>query len=111
MGDDTKLAAADKDAWGSLEYLPGFGGHFCSEALPNALPKGQNSPQQVRPLATASLCVASRGFILTVLRSLDAQCPYGLYAEQLSGTAFTLPRHKNQRRCGPDVKQAATPTY
>ena len=41
-----------------------------SEALPGALPKGQNNPQQ---------------------------CPYGLYAEQLSGTAFTLPRFKNQR--------------
>lgn len=25
------------------------------------------------------------------------QCPYGLYAEQLSGTAFTAPRSKNQR--------------
>ena len=25
------------------------------------------------------------------------RCPYGLYAEQLSGTAFTAPRHKNQR--------------
>uniref|UniRef100_M4BV04 homogentisate 1,2-dioxygenase n=1 Tax=Hyaloperonospora arabidopsidis (strain Emoy2) TaxID=559515 RepID=M4BV04_HYAAE len=49
--------------WNSLSYLSGFGNTFCSEALPNALPK----------------------------------CPYGLYAEQLSGTAFTLPRHKNQR--------------
>eukprot|EP00741_Cyanophora_paradoxa_P015024 tig00020830_g14495.t1 len=25
------------------------------------------------------------------------QCPYGLYAEQLSGTAFTAPREQNQR--------------
>lgn len=25
------------------------------------------------------------------------QCPYGLYAEQLSGTAFTVPRARNQR--------------
>lgn len=24
-------------------------------------------------------------------------CPYGLYAEQLSGTAFTAPRSENQR--------------
>jgi len=23
-------------------------------------------------------------------------CPYGLYAEQLSGTAFTAPRHENR---------------
>lgn len=27
------------------------------------------------------------------------RCPYGLYAEQLSGTAFTVPREHNQRRC------------
>lgn len=52
------------------KYLNGFGNQFSSEALPNALPKGQNSPQQ---------------------------CPYGLYAEQLSGTAFTAPRSHNQR--------------
>ena len=48
----------------------GFGNEFASEALPGALPVGQNSPQQV---------------------------PYGLYAEQLSGTAFTAPRHANRR--------------
>eukprot|EP00743_Colponemidia_sp_Colp-15_P001454 GILK01001593.1.p1 GENE.GILK01001593.1~~GILK01001593.1.p1 ORF type:complete len:490 (-),score=59.72 GILK01001593.1:102-1517(-) len=53
-----------------VEYMEGFGNHFTSEVLPGALPKGQNNPQK---------------------------CPYGLYAEQLSGTAFTLPRHRNQR--------------
>ena len=53
-----------------LSYLTGFGGHFESEAVPGALPKGHNSPQ--RPA-------------------------YGLYAEQLSGTAFTAPRHENRR--------------
>jgi len=53
-----------------FKYHVGFGNHFASEALPDALPVGQNSPQQ---------------------------CPYGLYAEQLSGTAFTVPREKNQR--------------
>jgi len=52
------------------KYMSGFGNEFASEALPNALPKGQNSPQL---------------------------CPYGLYAEQLSGTAFTAPRSHNQR--------------
>ena len=52
------------------EYLTGFGGHFESEAVPGALPKGRNSPQ--RPA-------------------------FGLYAEQLSGTAFTAPRHENRR--------------
>jgi homogentisate 1,2-dioxygenase len=53
-----------------LQYLSGFGNHFSSEALPGALPLGRNSPQR---------------------------CPYGLYAEQLSGTAFTAPRHANRR--------------
>ncbi|MCE5233600.1 MAG: homogentisate 1,2-dioxygenase [Mizugakiibacter sp.] len=51
-------------------YMSGFGNEFATEALPGALPQGQNSPQQV---------------------------PYGLYAEQLSGTAFTAPRHQNRR--------------
>jgi homogentisate 1,2-dioxygenase len=54
----------------SLRYQSGFGNEFASEALPGALPIGQNSPQRV---------------------------PYGLYAEQLSGTAFTAPRHLNRR--------------
>lgn len=54
----------------SLQYQPGFGNHFSTEALPGALPLGQNSPQI---------------------------CPYKLYAEQLSGAAFTQPRTHNQR--------------
>jgi homogentisate 1,2-dioxygenase len=52
------------------DYMTGFGGHFESEAVPGALPKGRNSPQ--RPA-------------------------FGLYAEQLSGSAFTAPRHENRR--------------
>jgi homogentisate 1,2-dioxygenase len=52
-----------------LQYLPGFGNHFATEALAGALPKGRNSPQR---------------------------CPYGLYAEQFSGTAFTAPRQANR---------------
>ena len=28
-----------------LEYLCGFGNHFATEALPGALPQGQNTPQ------------------------------------------------------------------
>jgi len=64
-----KSAAASK-GWTTLTYLPGFGNEFSSEALPNALPKGQNNPQV---------------------------CPYGLYAEQLSGSAFTCPRETNKR--------------
>ena len=50
--------------------LTGFGNHFSTEAVPGALPIGQNSPQKV---------------------------PFGLYAEQLSGTAFTAPRSENRR--------------
>lgn len=49
-------------------YLQGFGNYFESEALPNTLTKGRNSPQKV---------------------------PHGLYAEQLSGSAFTSPRDLN----------------
>ena len=47
-----------------FQYLTGFGCEFSSEdeRCPGALPIGQNNPQK---------------------------CPYGLYAEQLSGTAFT----------------------
>ncbi len=51
-------------------YIPGFGNHVATEAVAGALPIGRNSPQ--RP-------------------------PFGLYAEQLSGTAFTAPRHENRR--------------
>ncbi len=51
-------------------YLTGFGNHHASEAVPGALPVGRNSPQHV---------------------------PYGLYAEQFSGTAFTAPRAENRR--------------
>jgi len=66
-----KTPGAARDARGpALAYLPGFGNHFATEALPGALPAGQNSPQR---------------------------CAYGLYAEQLSGTAFTAPRAANRR--------------
>src|SRR6266550_3463517 len=54
----------------AVSYQSGFGSEFATEALPGALPQGQNSPQKV---------------------------PYGLYAEQFSGTAFTAPRHANRR--------------
>uniref|UniRef100_UPI0035CA3B6E homogentisate 1,2-dioxygenase n=1 Tax=uncultured Sphingomonas sp. TaxID=158754 RepID=UPI0035CA3B6E len=52
------------------DYMTGFGNHFTSEAVPGALPVGRNSPQKPA---------------------------FGLYAEQLSGSAFTAPRHENQR--------------
>lgn len=55
-----------------IQYLSGFGSEFSSEhpEFPNSLPTGQNSPQK---------------------------CAYGLYAEQLSGSAFTAPRRENLR--------------
>ena len=54
----------------AVRYMSGFGGHFQSEAVEGALPQGRNSPQ--RPA-------------------------FGLYTEQLSGSAFTMPRHENRR--------------
>jgi homogentisate 1,2-dioxygenase len=54
-----------------FKYQPGFGNLFVSEVLEGAVPIGRNSPQV---------------------------CPYGLVAEQLSGTAFTKPRVCNQKR-------------
>jgi len=52
------------------KYMHGFGNEFETEALEGALPQGLNAPQK---------------------------CAYKLYAEQLSGTAFTHPRATNQR--------------
>jgi homogentisate 1,2-dioxygenase len=67
-----------------VEYLSGFENEHETEALLQALPRGQNSPQR---------------------------CPYGLYAEQISGSAFTAPRHQNLRswfyRIRPSVKHIA----
>jgi len=51
-------------------YLTGFGNAFATEAIEGALPVGRNSPQRT---------------------------PFGLYAELLSGAAFTAPRHENRR--------------
>ena len=65
-------------------HMTGFGNSFETEALPGALPRGRNSPQR---------------------------CPYGLYAEQLSGSAFTMPQHANERswlyRIRPSVRHVA----
>ena len=68
----------------TLKYMPGFGNDFETEALPDALPQGQNSPQK---------------------------CNYGLYAEQLSGSPFTAPRGTNERswlyRIRPSVRHTS----
>jgi len=37
----------------ALRYMTGFGGHFESEAIEGALPKGRNSPQ--RPHSDSTL--------------------------------------------------------
>ncbi|MBV8673088.1 MAG: homogentisate 1,2-dioxygenase, partial [Acidobacteriaceae bacterium] len=53
-----------------LHYQSGFGNDFATEAVPGALPHGQNAPQKT---------------------------PLGLYTEQFSGTPFTAPRAVNRR--------------
>src|SRR5499427_6775398 len=58
------------EPFAAVSYQSGFGNQFQSEAVPGALPAGRNSPQRA---------------------------PLGLYAEQISGTAFTAPRHENRR--------------
>ena len=71
MNDETRPnLALTSSAGAGAQYLTGFGNGFETEALPGALPVGRNSPQQ---------------------------CPYGLYAEQLSGSPFTAPRKTNER--------------
>ncbi|WP_063733949.1 homogentisate 1,2-dioxygenase [Streptomyces sp. RTd22] len=69
MGEGTGIERARKTAEG-LVYASGFGNEHSSEAVPGALPVGRNAPQRA---------------------------PLGLYAEQLSGTAFTEPRAHNRR--------------
>ncbi|EXF76709.1 homogentisate 1,2-dioxygenase [Colletotrichum fioriniae PJ7] len=51
-------------------YQVGFDSHLESEAVPDSLPIGQNAPQKA---------------------------PHGLYAEKLSGTSFTAPRHESKQ--------------
>ncbi|KAM7212082.1 homogentisate 1,2-dioxygenase [Rhypophila decipiens] len=64
------MPVTDFDVKEKYRYLNGFDCYHESEAVPNALPIGQNSPQKP---------------------------PLGLYAEKLSGTAFTAPRHENKQ--------------
>ncbi len=61
-------------------YMTGFGNEFATEAVLGTLPVGRNSPQVVA---------------------------HGLYAEQVSGTAFTAPRHANRRSWLYRVRPAA----
>jgi len=68
MKSNPKLKRASKTARAKLVYQRGFGNSFSSEAAKGALPVGQNSPQRA---------------------------PRGLYAEGVSGSAFTAPRAEN----------------
>jgi homogentisate 1,2-dioxygenase len=70
MSSEPVLTQPNSDAAEPLRYQSGFCSELSTEALPGALPIGRNSPQR---------------------------CPYGLYAEQFSGTAFMAPRHANRR--------------
>jgi homogentisate 1,2-dioxygenase len=75
------VTAPARAAEAAPTYRSGFLNTHETEALEGALPVGRNSPQRA---------------------------PYGLYAEQLSGTAFTAPRAANRRtwfyRIRPSVK-------
>ncbi|CAK7207830.1 hypothetical protein SEUCBS139899_010645 [Sporothrix eucalyptigena] len=51
-------------------YQPGFNNYFESEAVPGTIPQGQNSPRAIR---------------------------FGLYAEQITASAFVAPRHVNKK--------------
>jgi homogentisate 1,2-dioxygenase len=64
------VASMDGIVAGDDAMMSGFGNHFATEAVAGALPQGRNSPQHA---------------------------PFGLYAEQFSGTAFTAPRAENRR--------------
>ena len=86
MADGSKIVDSGRPQWTQATpagYMPGFGNDFETEALPGALPVGQNSPQRAA---------------------------YGLYAEQLSGSPFTAPRGTNERswlyRIRPSVQHA-----
>ena len=69
-GSGLRAPMAARDLPEAPSYQSGFGNEFATEALAGALPVGQNSPQRAS---------------------------YGLYAEQMSGTAFTAPRGANRR--------------
>jgi homogentisate 1,2-dioxygenase len=65
----------------ALRYQSGFGNDFATEALPGALPIGQSNPQQP---------------------------PFGLYTEEINGTAFTAPRGASRRSWTYRIRPSAT---
>lgn len=64
------MVATKFDTPDPYKYGVGFDSYQCTEAIEGAIPEGQNSPQKA---------------------------PLGLYAEKLSGTAFTAPRAENKQ--------------
>ncbi|KAF3092605.1 hypothetical protein TWF569_003669 [Orbilia oligospora] len=66
-GDIPSFAVRKNDPY---KYQAGFNNHFESEAIPGTIPHGQNSPRTVR---------------------------WGLYAEQMTASAFVAPRHLNKK--------------
>ena len=44
----------------AMQYMPGFGNDFETEALPDALPQGMNSPQNTITGLTANSCQGLR---------------------------------------------------
>ncbi len=70
MADLKERPRAGLESKTALAYQTGFANHFATEAKAGALPIGRNSPQKPA---------------------------FGLYAEQISGTAFTAPRAENRR--------------
>ena len=66
MADGGKVAESSRAQYAQATpagYMPGFGNDFETEALPGALPVGQNSPQRtrLRPLRRAALGLALHG--------------------------------------------------
>ncbi len=68
--DSLEPASAQQSHTEALRYQPGLANEFASEAIPGALPVGQNSPQKL---------------------------PFGLVSELVSGTTFSAPRSLNRR--------------
>src|ERR1700745_524705 len=79
---DARPQQASGQDTGEYAYQRGFGNEFVSEAVAGALPAGRNSPQRA---------------------------PLGLFAEQLSGTAFTQPRAVNRRSWVYRIMPSAAP--
>ena len=99
------------DDWSSLDYCSGFANHHRTEAVPGALPVGQNSPQ-VPPLGL----YAEQVWSLQIEHAPAAASAVPTRRDaivnptaQVQGSAFTCPRPTNTRswlyRIAPSVCQ------